>query len=148
MCIGQWISCRPPGEVRVLALASWAGIISALINGVSSLLYVLIVLLQCHAFEVMDAWKIEAFQSSRFWSVTVACTGQWSDWNALFWELKILQCHPMGTWGRSVCLKTWQDIWLFMLIGSFLLQFFSVALVHFSEQKLNFQNYLFNLHII
>ncbi len=29
-----------------------------------------------------------------------------------------------------------------------LLQFFSVALVHFSDQKLHFQNYLFNLHII
>ncbi len=28
------------------------------------------------------------------------------------------------------------------------LQFFSVALVHFSDQKWNFQNYLFNLHII
>ncbi len=28
------------------------------------------------------------------------------------------------------------------------LQFFSVALVHFSEQKWNCQNYLFNLHII
>ncbi len=84
MCIGQFISCRSPGEVRVLALASRAGIISALIHGVSSLLYVLIVLLQCHAFDVMDAWKIEAFQSSRLWSVSVACSGQWSDWNALF----------------------------------------------------------------
>ncbi len=28
------------------------------------------------------------------------------------------------------------------------LQFFSVALVHFSDQKSNSQNYLFNLHII
>lgn len=83
MCIRQLISCRSPGEVRVWAFASRAGVISALIQGVSSLLYVLIVLLQCHAFEVMDAWKIEAFQSSRFWSVSVACSGQWSDWNAV-----------------------------------------------------------------
>ncbi len=28
------------------------------------------------------------------------------------------------------------------------LQFFSVHLVHFLDQKLHFQNYLFNLHII
>ncbi len=35
MCIGQFISCRSPGEVRVLAWASRAGIISALIHGVS-----------------------------------------------------------------------------------------------------------------
>jgi len=69
--MGQWISCGSPGEVRVLALASRAGIISALIHRVSSLLYVLIVLLQCHAFEVMDAWKIEAFESSGFCSVIV-----------------------------------------------------------------------------
>lgn len=96
VCVGQWISCRSPGELRVLVLALRAGIISVLIHGVSSLLYVLIVLLQCHAFEVMDAWKIEAFQSSGFWSVTVACSGQWSDWTTLFWELKIFAVSSTG----------------------------------------------------
>ncbi len=44
--------------------------------------------------------------------------------------------------------KKWKLIENILTLIEWLLQFFSVALVHFSEQKWNFQNYLFNLHII
>lgn len=66
-------------------------------------------------------------------------------------RLLIMRNQSLQTWWASEFMK--QDVpwnaWLeHLATRTPLLQFFSVTLVHFSDQNWNSQNYLFNLHII